>query len=73
MNAYIEIDRAQTPKRTCDKCRDIIPIGSKYLHMNKNKHRFILCGKCLYIFAAKIMKDNPLVKADATVELLGEE
>ena len=73
MKAYIEIDRAKTPARRCDKCGENIPVGAKYLHMNKNKHLFILCGKCLYIFTAKIMKDNPLVKADATAELLGGE
>ena len=74
MTPYIEVDRAMTSTgRKCDKCGDIISRGMKYLHMNKNKHLFILCGKCLYILTIKIVKDNPLVKAEAMADLICTE
>lgn len=71
MISFIEINKAHTSiGRICDKCGEHIKTGETYLHMNKNKHLFILCGKCVYIFAAKMYKENPLIKADATAELL---
>ena len=71
MISFIELQKAHTQTgRKCDKCGELIKIGETYLHMNKNKHLFMLCGKCIYIFAAKMYKENPLIKADATAELL---
>jgi hypothetical protein len=69
---FIEIDAVKgRTERVCNKCNASIPKTGKYLYMRRNRHNFILCGKCLYIFAAKIVKDDPLVSsyvADAMLE-----
>ncbi len=67
---FIEVDRAKTPGRKCHSCGEPIPEGAKYLHMKRNKHLFSLCGKCLIIYATKVVSHDPTHKADATAELI---
>jgi hypothetical protein len=68
---FIDVDRAKTPAgRKCNSCQDKIPQGAKYLHMNRNTHLFVLCGKCLLIYAAKVNAHDPSHKTKAVSDLL---
>ena len=67
---FIEVDRAKTKKgRKCNSCGNIIEQGVKYLHMNRNDHLFVLCGKCLVVYATKVIAHDPIHKADAFAEM----
>ena len=70
MKGYTELVTAQTIGRACDHCGIPVPQGSKYLHLVKNRHTYIICGKCLTIFATLAIKDDPTHKADAMAELI---
>jgi hypothetical protein len=68
---YIEVDRARTRTgRKCCRCQGTINMGEHYLHMNRNSHLFVLCGKCLVLLATKVIKANPMVKADVVADQL---
>jgi len=68
---YIEVDRARTSHgRKCNSCGEKIKLGEKYLHCNRNSHLFVLCGKCLVIYATKVIQADPCVKGDAMAELI---
>ena len=70
MEGYTELVTAQTIGRKCDHCGEHIPRGMPYLHLVKNRHTYIICGKCLVIFAGLAREINPAFVADATAELL---
>ena len=70
INSYVQVDRARTMGRKCHHCEEKIPVGDKYLHMNRNNHLYNLCGKCLLIFTAKVCEADPTVKGDALAELI---
>ena len=67
---YIETVVAQTNGRHCHKCKEKIPRGAMYLHMERNRHVYCVCGKCLYIFASLAIQHDPLYKSDAAAELI---
>lgn len=68
---FIEVDRAKTPAgRKCNSCGERIPQGTKYLHMVRNQHLFVLCGKCLVIYATKVVAHDPTHKADAFANMV---
>lgn len=67
---YIEVVAANTSGRRCHKCAERIPRGKLFLYMERNRHVYCLCGKCLVIFTALVMKDDPTHKADAAAELI---
>ena len=61
--ADIGVDRAHTAKgRKCLCCGEHIQRGEKYLHINRNNHLYILCGKCSVIIALCLKKDESLPK-----------
>ena len=73
MEKYLGLVRAYTNGKKCDHCGESIPRDKLFFQMNKNRHVYILCDKCVYILAAKMVKEDPMIKADATAELIGKE
>ena len=68
---YIQVDRAQTPNgRKCNGCGRKIEQYEKYLHMNRNRHLFVLCGKCVVMYATELVDHDPIHKADAVAEMI---
>jgi len=70
MVVYNELVKAQTNGRKCNHCEESIDRGRYYLHMARNRHTYVLCRKCLVMFATQAYKADSLFKAEATGELL---
>ena len=70
LSNYVEVVKAQTNGRKCHKCEEKIPRGKMYLHLERNRHVYCICGKCLLIFATLAVKDDPSFKGDAAAELI---
>ena len=68
---YAEVDRAQTKRgRGCNACGGRIQQGERYLHLNRNSHLFVICAKCLVIFAHRAAEGRDDLKAQVVADLI---
>jgi ribosomal protein S27AE len=67
---FINIDQIRKSSKVCSRCGRAMVQGEKFLFLERHRHTFLVCGPCLVLAAAEVMKDNPAAKAEAMVELL---
>jgi hypothetical protein len=70
LESYVEVVLAQTNGRKCHKCGNKIMRGKPYLHMERNRHIYCVCGMCLVMFATQAARKDPEARADAVAEII---
>jgi len=64
------LSSAFSKHRNCNQCEESVSVREKFLHIERNRHHFVLCGDCLESYANQIMEIDPIHKADAMAELI---
>lgn len=68
--SYITIDIVKSTAKVCSRCSREMIRNEKYLYLVRHRHTFLVCGKCLVIATAEVLKDNPAIKGDALAEII---
>jgi hypothetical protein len=55
---YCEVSITISGNRNCHKCGEKISKEMPYLHLRRNRHIFVVCGKCLVFFTQKALEYN---------------
>jgi hypothetical protein len=71
-HAFINVDQVRKSDKICSRCNRTMGQGEKFLFLERHRHTFLVCGPCLVIAATEVMENNPMAKADAMVEILGD-
>jgi uncharacterized protein YunC (DUF1805 family) len=67
---YFEITIAKSNNWTCHKCSEKVETGHAYLLMRRNRHIYVMCGKCIVLSASKVMEIDPSVQEKCIDPLL---
>lgn len=67
---YFEVKIATSSSWKCHKCGEVITTGRVHMFMRRNRHTFILCGKCITFCASKAIELDPKIQEDCVPDLL---
>ena len=67
---YFEVTVARSNNWTCHKCNEKIETGHAYMLQRRNRHVFILCGKCIVLCASKVIEIDPSAQEKVVAHLL---
>ena len=67
---YTEVNIAKSNNWTCHKCKEKIESGSAFFLARRNRHIYLMCGKCVVLAASMVIELDPSAQEKCVEALL---